>query len=373
MRKPVNPFIVTGYHSPAYFCDRADELSWLREQFVNERNSVLYSWRRMGKTSLIKHFFHYLKKGKQADGIFVDLLGTTNLSEANRSIAEAIVNQLGNISKGIGQRLLIMLGAVGATLGIDPISGVPQVTFGLVQHQSVPTSLEALGGFLTERKTPVVICIDEFQQVVNYPEKQAEATFRTWTQNYPMVRFIFLGSQRHMMTSMFGEKNRPFYRSAQMWHLDPLPEKEYSKFIKALFRKNGKSIESSHIDHIFKWTRKQTYYVQLVCNKVFGKTDHVDVGTIEDALTEIIQQERPLFSYYQKLLTKIQWKLLVAISKEESVANPFGQIFLNQYKLGASSSVNTALQYLIKNELVVQHDQKYTLHDTLLMRWLQQI
>jgi len=188
-----------------------------------------------------------------------------------------------------------------------------------------------------------------------------------------MVRFIFLGSQRHMMTSMFSEKNRPFYRSAQMRQLDPLPENEYTKFIKALFRKNGKSIESPHIDLIFKWTRKQTYYVQLVCNKVFGKTDLVEVKTIEDVFTEVIQQEIPLFSFYQRLLSKIQWKLLVAISKEEDVANPFGQTFLKQHELGASSSVNTALQYLIKNELVVHHNQKYTLHDTLLMRWLQQI
>ena len=373
MRKPVNPFIITGYHSPAYFCDRTEELSWLQEQFVNERNIVLYSWRRMGKTALVSHFFHNVRKDRRAEGVFVDLLGTSNLSDANRNIAEAIVKQLGNLSKGIGQRLLKMLGTIGATIGVDPISGTPQVTFGVVQNQSISTSLEALGGFLLEMKTPIIICIDEFQQVVNYPEKHAEATFRTWIQNLPMVRFIFLGSQRHMMTSMFSEKNRPFYRSAQMRQLDPLPDPEYSKFIKTFFRKNGKSIESIHIDIIFKWTRKQTYYVQLVCNKLFGKTDQVSIEILEEIFREIIQQEIPLFSSYQKLLPRIQWQLLIAIARAEEIANPYSQAFLQQHGLGASSSVSSALQNLTKKELVIHHNQNYTLHDTLLMRWLQQI
>ncbi len=373
MRKPANPFIVTGYHSPAYFCNRTYELAWLHEQYSNERNIVLYSWRRMGKTALVKHFFQNIKKEKRTQGVFVDLLGTSNLSDANRIIAEAIVRQFGDISKGIGQRLLKMLGSIGATLGLDPITGAPQVTFGMVQNQSISTSLEVLGGFLLEMKTPIIICIDEFQQVVNYPEKHAEATFRTWTQNLPMVRFIFLGSQRHMMTSMFSEKNRPFYRSAQMLQLDALSDQDYSKFIKNLFRKNGKIIESIHIDLIFKWTRKQTYYVQLVCNKLFGKTDRVNDEVLEEIFQEIMQQEIPLFSSYQKLLSKIQWKLLVSIAKVEGISNPYSQEFLQKYGLGAASSVSAALQNLIKKELVIQHNRNYTLHDTLLMRWLQQI
>lgn len=40
MRKPNNPFIVSGYHSPPYFCDRKVELAWLTDQFDNERNAV---------------------------------------------------------------------------------------------------------------------------------------------------------------------------------------------------------------------------------------------------------------------------------------------------------------------------------------------
>ena len=371
MRKPSNPFIVSGYHSPAYFCNRKEELSWLREEFTNERNTVIYSWRRMGKTALVKHFFYQLRKEKSADGIFVDLLGTSGMMEANRRIVTAILNHFGELDKGIGPALKKLIGSIGATIGFDPLSGTPQITLGMTRSHSVNTSLEAIGVFLAERKKPVIICIDEFQQVTRYPEENAEGTFRAWMQDFPMIRFIFCGSQRHMMISMFSEESRPFYRSTQMRPLDPLPEETYARFIEAHFRKAKKQIDRNHLARVFGWTRMQTYYVQLVCNKIFGRANRVDDLIMDEVFTEIIHQEIPLFSSYQQLLTSFQWKLLVAIAQAENVENPLSQNFLEPYGLGAASSVNSALHALTRKEFVIQHEGKYTLHDTLLMRWLQ--
>jgi hypothetical protein len=325
----------------------------------------------MGKTALVRHFFHQLQKEKKADGVFVDLLGTSSLDEANRRIALSILQRFGEMEKGIGTALKKLIGSIGATVGFDPLSGIPQITFGLSRTNTITTSLEAIGGFLAERKKPVLICIDEFQQVTSYKESHAEATFRTWMQDFPMIRFVFCGSHRQMMISMFSEESRPFYRSAQIRELDPLPKEIYARFIESHFRKNGKRIDRNHLERVFDWTRMQTYYVQLVCNKLFGKTDQVNESLISEVFTEIIQQEIPVFSSYQQLFTAFQWKLLVSIAKAEKVENPLSQGFLNQYGLGAASSVSAALQALSRKEFVIQHAGKYTLHDTLLMRWLQ--
>jgi uncharacterized protein len=370
MRKPSNPFIVSGYHSPAYFCNRQDELAWLVEQFQNERNAVLYSWRRMGKTALLKHFFHHLQQKNLGDGVFVDLLGTINLLDANKRIVTAIVQRFGEPS-GLGTKLLKLIGALGATVGIDPMSGTPQITFGLSQVQSVPVSFDAIGNFLVERKKVIVICIDEFQQITNYEEPNAEAVFRTWMQNFPTIRFVFSGSHRGMMTSMFSEEARPFYRSAQLKALDPLKPETYARFIEDHFVKSGKKIESVQIEKIFAWTRMQTYYAQLICNKLFSRADTVSDSLLTEATQEILQQEIPIFSVYQQLLTAFQWKLLVALAKSERVTNPLSQEFLTQNTLGAASSVSAALRTLEKKEFVIYENGYYTLHDTLLMRWLQ--
>ena len=58
--KPRNPFYVTGYGGPKYFCDRVTELATLRAAIDNGRNVTLLAARRMGKTGLIHHLFNAL-------------------------------------------------------------------------------------------------------------------------------------------------------------------------------------------------------------------------------------------------------------------------------------------------------------------------
>lgn len=47
MIKPNNPFLIAGYHSPEYFCDRETEC--ILNALHNERNLTLVAPRRMGK------------------------------------------------------------------------------------------------------------------------------------------------------------------------------------------------------------------------------------------------------------------------------------------------------------------------------------
>ena len=47
MIKPNNPFLIAGYHSPEYFCDRETEC--ILNALHHERNLTLVAPRRMGK------------------------------------------------------------------------------------------------------------------------------------------------------------------------------------------------------------------------------------------------------------------------------------------------------------------------------------
>ena len=58
----MNPFLVKGYKSPKYFCDRKIETQTLIDAALNQRDLTLYSLRRMGKTGLIRNSAYYLKK-----------------------------------------------------------------------------------------------------------------------------------------------------------------------------------------------------------------------------------------------------------------------------------------------------------------------
>ena len=81
MKKLKNPFLLTGFLSKEYFCDRESEIKELKDHFINERNVVLFSWRRIGKTALLKCFLEDIVEEGGAETLYVDLLGTVMSNE----------------------------------------------------------------------------------------------------------------------------------------------------------------------------------------------------------------------------------------------------------------------------------------------------
>lgn len=368
-----NPFLLSGYYGKKYFCDREEELNILYDNFVNERNTVLYAWRRMGKTALVKCFLQKLEKKNEAESVYVDLLGTREAGDVIRLITQAVHERFGQTSSGMSASFQKLAGLLGLEMSFDTNTGLPSFSLGLRNPQIPEKSLKAIGDFLESRKKKIVVAIDEFQQISHYSDSNGEAVFRSWTQSFPGIRFIFCGSHRGLMTSMFAEKNRPFYRSAQLVELNAIDLKDYSSFILKHFKDGGKEISEETILFIYNWTRAQTYGIQLICNKLYGAYDKSDISEAEAVCKEILMQESVLFSNYTNLLTTAQWKVLKAIAKDEPATALLSADFTSRHNLGAASSINTALKMLMDHELVIKEDSAYLIHDVLLTRWLQSI
>ena len=71
-----NPFVVNGYVSEEYFCDRESETAELTGALRNERNMVVVSSRRMGKTGLIEHCFHQKEIERGYYTFYIDIYAT---------------------------------------------------------------------------------------------------------------------------------------------------------------------------------------------------------------------------------------------------------------------------------------------------------
>lgn len=372
MKKINNPFLLSGFSGNQYFCNRKKELNALNENFQNERNTVLYSWRRFGKTALIHNFLNTTESQKNTKTIYVDLLATRTIEDSIKLIAEAVYRKFGSTKSGLNQQLLQLLGRLGIQINFDPFSGLPSFSFQIQQNKNDLNSLLSIGEFLSKRKEKIVVAIDEFQKITEYKEN-AEAIFRNWVQSFPEIRFIFSGSHRHLMSSMFLEKNRPFYKSAQLTELKAIDLKDYEEFILGHFKKAKKTITKEQIGNIYTWARSQTYTVQLICNKLYGSCTKITDEDIEQILNEITKQEEPIYANYTKLLTDLEWKVLVAISQEEVVKYPTSHTFLSKHQLGSASSVKSALNQLIKKEIAIEENSEYKVHDILLSRWIQQL
>ena len=68
------------------------------------------------------------------------------------------------------------------------------------------------------------------------------AVLRTHIQHCQNTRFIFAGSQRHMMAEIFASPSRPFYQSTSMMSLAPIDIDKNVEFAQGLFREYRKDI-----------------------------------------------------------------------------------------------------------------------------------
>ena len=126
--KPNNPFLIAGYHSPAYFCDREVETTTILDALHNGRNVTLIAPRRMGKTGLIHHTFHYLKE-KKSDivTLYMDVYSTQSLGDFVRLFANTILGQLDSAPQKALSRISQFIKSCRPVLSFDEITGAPQV------------------------------------------------------------------------------------------------------------------------------------------------------------------------------------------------------------------------------------------------------
>ncbi|MDR2970764.1 MAG: ATP-binding protein, partial [Bacteroidales bacterium] len=196
MDKKVNPFLSTGYISKEYFCDREYELEVLKRNVKNGINTTLVSARRLGKSALIYRLFEDLEEENHAC-IYVDIYDCIQLKDFTEALALSIFNKFPQ-KRGIGRRFFDFLKNLRPIISYDTLTGQPEIHFEFAQPKEYEHTLRNLFQFLDNQQTQIVVAIDEFQQIADYPEKNVEALLRTIIQPLKHTQFIFSGSKKHL-------------------------------------------------------------------------------------------------------------------------------------------------------------------------------
>ena len=369
-----NPFIINTYQGKEYFCDREHNLESLINNIKSELNTTLISIRRIGKTGLIKHLFEHLEDNFQYKCLFVDLFATQNLNDFANQLANEISKKFTN-KESIGKRFLNSIKQLRPLIQFDALTGEPSISFDALKQNEIPKTIQQLLLFLENQNIPIVIAFDEFQQINEYPEKNTEALLRTIIQEVKNLRFIFSGSKKHILTEIFGNSKRPFYASTQVEYLDFIPSDKYKEFIKKHFNNNNKTIQDEDIDFILNWTNNHTYFVQMVCNKLYASGKRkIKLTDIQQTCYKILKDQEVFFYQYRNLLSSQQWNVLKAISKEEKVYQLTGKEFLTKYKFSNASAVKRCVDSLLEKEMIYQEsDENGTFlrtYDVFLQKWM---
>lgn len=363
-----NPFLLQGYAGGATFCDRVEEVAALGEAMANRRNVTIISLRRLGKTALIRHFFAGQRKFTP---VFVDLYRTTEQEGMVLRIVQEVLRTVGKPTGAMLKEVAQAMRSMEFSLGMDPISGIPELGVSLRPGKPQTMALDELFRYLEQRRRPVVIALDEFQQITGYPERNTEALLREHVQLLRNVQFIFSGSDRRMMQAIFADGKRPFFQATEPLYLGPIPDAAYLAFILGHFEKAGRRIGEDVVRAGLAWCRSHTYYVQYLFNRIWSSgMRKVQAADMERIKASILKERAPEYMTLQRLLSPNQAALLTAIAKAGTVKTPTAMVFLRNNRLSALSSVRQSLGVLVDKELVHQADGGYAVTDVFLGHWL---
>lgn len=368
--KPNNPFLIAGYHSPEFFCDRKAESSTILEALYNGRNITLIAPRRMGKTGLIHHVFYQLKEQKSdVVTLYMDIYSTQSLGDFVRLFANTVLGQLDSVPQKALNRIGQFIRSCRPVFTFDEITGTPKVTVDVSPTEEEST-LKEIFDYLGSSEKRCYIAIDEFQQIAEYPEKGVEALLRSYIQFLPNVNFIFAGSKQHVMQEMFTSSKRPFYQSTQMLTIGTVNRDEYADFAMAHFAKNNLQLPREVFDSIYDKFDGHTWYIQNLLNRLYGYNRDVEMASITYAMEQIVAEQSYSYADLLKAYPAGHVRLLKAIAQEGCVKEVLAGNFISKHKLRAASSVSSALKKLVANELVYQTTDGYIIYDRFMGEWL---
>ncbi len=377
MEKSTNPFLLSGYKSPSYFCNRKEETKQLTQLMLNGVNVTLFAIRRLGKTGLIHHVFYPYQNNSKITCIYLDILATKNLADFTNQIATAVYNKFPP-QKTLGKKIIELFQSFRPIITFDELSGTPSLSLTIETKSQKENTIGQIFNFLDKQNIKVVFAIDEFQQILEYPEKNTEAILRTYIQQLKNTSFIFCGSNQKMMHELFNSAKRPFFASCTNLKLDYISQADYKKFIIQKLKEHKRTITEECLDFICTWTKLHTFYTQYFCSTLFAT--HVTNLTLKEAHQTallLLKLNENTFFQYKNMLTPAQWNLLKAIAVEENVFQPQAKNFISKHQLGTPALVKRGIDALMNKEIIFYNASVekpyYEVYDKYLMRWLQKM
>ena len=372
-----NPFYITGIIPETYFCDREKETQQLVSIIENRAHILLTSARRMGKTQLVYHVYTQPAIKDTFRTFYVDLYPTTSLHEMVLFLSKEIYSTLIPKGKKALKFFLSTIKSLTGSFGYDPVTGTPSFDVKLGDIHDPKLTLQEIFSYLEKADKPCIFAIDEFQQIANYPEKNVEALLRTYIQRMNNCLFIFAGSNRHILESMFNSTARPFYNSTEQFHLERIPKEVYTSFALQQTTDAGKSLTPEAASLAYDLFEGHTYYVHHILHNAFANADPqkaMDEEDIRNALDEVLEARSSSFSNIMNKLNFKQKETLVAIAKEGKASGVTSVAFVKKHALSSASSVQYAITTLLEDQLLTYEDdgktKVYSVADRFLGYWI---
>jgi len=377
-RRHPNPFTFGDLALDEAFTDRAPELAELKSDMLNGLNVALIAPRRYGKTSLLRRAAHEL----DADGVLVaevDLMKTPTKERFASHLARTIHDDLASPLMKAKDALDLIAGLrIAPIVTVNPADGSFSFSFsGSVARptEDIDATIESLlelpATIAAERKRPVAVAFDEFQEVTGLDPK-LPGLMRAVFQDQPDVSHVYAGSRRHMMRRLFTHEHEPFYRSAKVIELGAIPVELFREYVEARFDATDRGIADAAVEGLLEITRGHPYATQELAYTLWEEVPEgftATVADLEQALEAVIRSEDARFSLLWEQASRAQRVLLQALAVEPG--RPQATAYQARYGLGSSSTMQRAVSALVGDEVVARReDGSHEIVEPFLAEWL---
>lgn len=355
------------------FTDRKEETNRLKMNFLYGVNTILISPRRMGKTSLVEKVSSMVECeslkiakidafGCRSENDFINAFATAVVRATSTKWEEWIENTKTFLSRFIPK----------ISIGQDPLSDF-SIALEYNKSNTVTEDILQLPETIAKQKgIKIVICIDEFQQIADFPDSLTfQKKLRSIWQLQRNVSYCLYGSKKHMMETMFQSQSHPFYRFGDIFYLNKIAESDWVEFICNRFKVTGKEISPELATEICSVTDRYSSYVQQLSWLVWLRTTfRATKEDVEYGIAHMLDACEPLFIQQTESLSSYQMNFLQALTDGVTTGFTRSEI-LNNYQLGTAANISRLKKALTEKDLIaLTAPKKLQISDPILALWL---
>lgn len=357
-----NPFPFDRINIGSCFYGREESLEMIHEAAKYGNNLLIYSKRRTGKSALVTRFGELYEK--EFHLIYVDLFDLTSKEDFAKHLLRALTNSSKLDITGTIKKFGALFKRVRLEATIDPTTAKTSV-------KPIVATLnfdEMMDDFFTSvtalsKEKNVIIALDEFQQIDDLKKDKIDALLRSYIQNRgEKVSYIFLGSKRHLLTSLF-QHNAPLFEMAVHYVLPPLKFDAIKEYTLEYL-----SLSDDMIHYIQEVSAHETKLMQNIFYLLYmlGKKD-IDKEMIDAVVDIIIDAKDSSYRMILDSLPSSQKNALKVIGKYPS-GFYIKEVF-EEYGI-TKQSLQSAINTLLKKEIIDKESDKYFVPERTFELWI---
>lgn len=365
------PFVYGMSVEGENFTDRIKETERLKKDFTHGINVILISPRRIGKTSLVKKVSSEIAD-PHIKVVFMDIYDCRSEYDFYNRFAAALVKQTATKQEMVidnVKKFLIRL-TPKISFSPEPNSDI-SLSLGITPKEYTPQEILNLPEIIArEKDLHLVVCIDEFQQIGEFPDSlNVQKRMRGVWQHQQNVSYCLFGSKKHLMTKLFQNRRMPFFQFGEMNELHKISTADWIPFIISRFKGNHQIITDEQARKICEKVENYSSYVQQLSWNVMAEAgEKVTDEDLKSGFEALLAQNASFFTEQTRGLSSYQLNFIRAL------CNGYHSEFSSKkvadaFPMGTKSNISRIKAALLDREIIDEDRYGVFLADPIFKYW----